>query len=92
MRRRLLEEANIPPGPGVANVWMRENPCMFFSDHNTATGTRTWEQPQGDGTNFEEVRGNLFAELARDCIEALRRLGKEWSFENQARRRIYLQV
>ncbi|CAK0869924.1 unnamed protein product, partial [Prorocentrum cordatum] len=50
----LVKEADAPPGPGVANVWMFENPCTSFCDHNTKGGTRTWEKPEGTGVNGKE--------------------------------------
>ncbi|CAK0807166.1 unnamed protein product, partial [Prorocentrum cordatum] len=49
-----VKEADTSPGPGVANVWMFENPCTSFCDHNTKGGTRTWEKPEGTGVNGKE--------------------------------------
>ena len=36
--RGLIQQADMPPGLGVPNLWMFENPCTSFCDHNTNGG------------------------------------------------------
>ncbi|CAK0826150.1 unnamed protein product, partial [Prorocentrum cordatum] len=88
----LVKEADTPPGPGVANVWMFENPCTSFCDHNTKGGTRTWEKPEGTGVNGKEVLGNALSQTTVRCIRNLHKWRKGWIFENQEHRGIYPKV
>ena len=87
----LIKQADAPPGPGVANLWMFENPCVSFSDHNTVEGARTWGNPAGTGARHKEVVGNDLSRTTVTCILKLHKWGKGWIFENQAHRGIYPQ-
>ncbi|CAK0903497.1 unnamed protein product, partial [Prorocentrum cordatum] len=88
----LVKEADTSPGPGVANVWMFENPCTSFCDHNTKGGTRTWEKPEGTGVNGKEVLGNALSQTTVRCMRNLHKWRKGWIFENQEHRGIYPKV
>ena len=92
VRQRLLKEADAPPGPDVANLWVFENPCTSFCDHQTAGGTRTWDHPEGTGERDIEVEGNIFAEFACACGLALHKRGKGFLLENQPQRNIYPKI
>ncbi|CAK0882884.1 unnamed protein product, partial [Prorocentrum cordatum] len=88
----LVKEADTLPGPGVADVWMFENPCTSFCDHNTKGGTRAWEKPEGTGVNGKEVLGNARSQTTVRCIRNLHKWRKGWIFENQEHRGIYPKV
>ena len=82
---RLRAEAAELPGPDVANIWVWENPCKSFSDWNLENGgTRTFENPLGDGSRWQETEGNEFTNLLVDSCLQLHATGKAFLFENQA--------
>ncbi|CAK0880153.1 unnamed protein product [Prorocentrum cordatum] len=90
--KALVKEADAPPGPGVANAWMFENPCTSFCDRNTKGGARTWEKPEGTGVNGKEVLGNALSQTTVRCTRNLHKWRKGWIFENQEHRGIYPKV
>jgi hypothetical protein len=82
VRAGLLEEA-ATPGPGQANVWCFGTTCTSFSDHQLQNGgTRTFSNPEGDGSKPNEVDRNLHAAFTVEAALALHCAGKLWIIEN----------
>ena len=85
VRQKLLGLASAPPGPDVPNVWQLGVVCTSFCDHQiTNGGTRTWDQPQGDGTKPSEVQGNEDAEFAAHLCTTLHENGRVFGLESSA--------
>lgn len=83
VQARLKGLAGAPPGPDVPNTWQLGVVCTSFCDRQiTNGGTRTWEQPQGDGAR--PVQGNADAEFAADLCTILHENGRTWGIESSA--------
>jgi hypothetical protein len=84
VRKELEEEMASLPGPDVPNVYFFQNPCVTFSSWQLLNqGTRTFTNPQGDGSSAaEEAANNLTAWLAK-CLLIIHDAGKMAVFENQ---------
>ena len=78
-----LLDAAAPPGPDTANIWHFACPCTSFSDFNVLNGgTRTFANPEGDGTVQSEIEGNRMAENTSELIEVLADNAKEFAWES----------
>lgn len=85
VRARLLGLAGAPPGPDVPNAWQLGVVCTSFCDHQiTNGGTRSWDNPEGDGSRPSEVQGNEDAEFAAKLCTTLDENGRVWGIESSA--------
>jgi len=73
------------PGPEVANVWYWSNSCRTYCPWQLRNGgTRTFAQPQGDGTRADETEANELTAWLASSITCLDEHGKAFLFENQS--------
>ncbi|CAE8678476.1 unnamed protein product, partial [Polarella glacialis] len=79
VRARLLSLAGSMPAEDVPNTWQFSAPSASYADANT--GTRTWDNPEGDGNLKSEEDGNLFANFTARCCETLHANGREFAVE-----------
>jgi len=86
VRERILLDAGAAPGPEEANIWQLGPPCTTHSAWNiTNGGTRTFAEPDGDGTDPEEVAANVCTDFAADVCERLDENDREWALESSCR-------
>ncbi|CAE8601345.1 unnamed protein product, partial [Polarella glacialis] len=81
VRARLLSLAGSMPAEDVPNTWQFSAPSASYADANADTGTRTWDNPEGDGNLKSEEDGNLFANFTARCCETLHANGREFVVE-----------
>ncbi|CAE8597095.1 unnamed protein product, partial [Polarella glacialis] len=79
VRARLLSLAGSMPAEDVPNTWQFSAPSASYADANADTGTRTWDNPEGDGNLKSEEDGNLFASFTARCCETLHANGSEFA-------------
>ena len=90
VRRAFDEEIDSLPGPDTPNLYTFANSCRTFCAWQKLNkGTRTWECPDGDGSNANEVNANEMNDWTADCIVRIDKAGKLFLFENQAADGIY---
>lgn len=72
VRSSLEANFSAPPDAKVANIVWFSNDCRTHSDYNCVNhGTRTFDQPDGDGTREDERQANTLNDWTAHCIELL---------------------
>lgn len=84
VQKSLYAQARAPPGPDSPNAFIFQNPCGSFCDWMLLNkGTRTFANPDGDGSRPTEVDANMFAAVTSATCETLELEGKLWVIEQQ---------